>query len=148
MLTVQILASSQMEQPLQWKEGRIFKVLFQITPTNVDSPGNANPYVAGGDTLDLTQLFSLTGAAPGQLAPTFELLANLPIASNPSAPGAATLFLYRYCKGTSLKNGTMQVFESGVESGSQQALAELAAGNYPAAVLADTIVGEAYFVMP
>jgi hypothetical protein len=37
----------------------IIYVFFTITPTNVNSPGNANPYVAGGDTLDFTTLGDL-----------------------------------------------------------------------------------------
>lgn len=147
MLALEILASSSMLQPLAWKESKIFKVLFTITPTNVDSPGNANPYVAGGDTLDLTQLVSLTGGAPGATLPTFESVALVRILSaRPNlATGYAGLFLYQYAPGTTLKNGTMQVFTG---AAAQAALTELAAGNYPANVLNDTIIGEAYFVMP
>lgn len=142
MLTLEILQSSSMKQPLQWKEGKIFKVLFTITPTNVDSPGNANPYVPGGDLLDLTQLVNLAGGAPGATLPTFELIPKVVIQSQPNAPGPATLQEYRFCAGTNLTNGTMQVMPSTTPQ------IELAAGNYPAAVLADVIVGEAYFVMP
>lgn len=139
MLSVKISITSQTLQPAQWKEARLLKVLFQITPTNVNSPGNANPYVAGGDTLDLTGLENLPGAPPGFILPTFEIPLNIPILSVPPAPGPATIFTYRFCPGTTLKNGTMQVLSGG---------AEIAAGNYPAGVLADTIIGEAYFVMP
>lgn len=146
MLSAKIQQSSQTQQQLTWKEGKIFKVLFTITPTNVDSPGNANPYVAGGDTLDLTQLFSLLSAGPGQLLPTFEGVAKVVIQSEPTAPGAATMYEYRYCSGTGLNNGTMQVFTTGAAA--QSALTELTAGNYPAGVLADVIQGEAYFVQP
>ena len=145
MLTLEILQSSSMKQPLQWKEGKIFKVLFTITPTNVDSAGNANPYVAGGDTLDLTQLVNLAGGAPGATLPTFESVARVVIQSQPAAPGAASCYEYRYCSGSALNNGTMQVFTG---AAAQSGFTELAAGNYPAAVLADVIVGEAYFVMP
>lgn len=145
MLSVKIQQSSQTEQALQWKEGKMFKVLFTITPTNVNSPGNANPYVAGGDTLDLTQLFSLLSTSPGQLLPTFELSGKVEIQSNPPAPGPSTMFQYRYCPGTTLSNGTMQVITG---AAAQSGLAELAAGNYPAAVLADVIQGEAYFIQP
>lgn len=145
MLSVKIQQSSQTEQPLFWKEGKIFKVLFTITPTNVNSPGNANPYVAGGDALDLTQLFSALSTSPGQLLPTFENVVKVVIQSSPNAPGAASMFEYRYCEGTNLTNGTMQVITG---AAAQSGLAELAAGNYPAAVLADVIQGEAYFVQP
>jgi hypothetical protein len=147
MLTAEILASSSMLQPLQWKEGKIFKVLFTITPTNVNSAGNANPYVAGGDTLDLTQLVNLAGGAPGATLPTFELPAKVVIMSaRPSgATGFAGLYEYQYAPGTTLKNGTMQIFTG---AAAQSPLTELTAGNYPANVLNDTIIGEAYFVMP
>ncbi len=145
MLALQILASSSMQQPLQWKEGKVFKVLFTITPTNVNSPGNANPYVAGGDTCDLTQLVGLLGGAPGATLPTFEAVAKVDIKSQPNAPGPATGYTYRFCKGTNLTNGTMQVLTG---AAAQSGFAELNAGNYPAAVLADVIIGEAEFVMP
>lgn len=147
MLKPVILASSSMQQPLAWKEAKIFKVLFTITPTNVNSVGNANPYVAGGDTLDLTALVNLAGGAPGETLPTFELPALVRIISaRPNlATGYAGLFVYSYAPGTNLTNGTMQVFTG---AAAQAALTELTAGNYPANVLNDTIVGEAYFVMP
>jgi hypothetical protein len=146
MLSVKIQASSQTGQPLHWKEGKIFKVLFTITPTNVNSAGNANPYVAGGDTLDLTQLFaSLSAGAPGGTLPTFEGVAKVEIQSFRAAPGTANEFLYQYCPGTTLANGTMQVLTG---AAAQTALTELTAGNYPAGVLNDVIQGEAYFVMP
>lgn len=147
MLTVAVQTSSSMLQPLMWKEGKIFKVLFTITPTNVDTPGNGNPYVAGGDTLDLTQLFSLTAGAPGSVMPTFEMLAKVEIQSmRPhNGTGFAGLFLYQFAPGTTMANGTMQVFTG---AAAQSPLTELSAGNYPANVLNDTIQGEAYFVMP
>lgn len=145
MLALAVQASSQMGQPLAWKEGKIFKVLFTITPTNVNSAGNANPYVAGGDTCDLTQLFALLGGMPGSVVPSFEAVAKVQIRSFPNAPGANAMFEYRYCKGTTLANGTMQVLTG---AAAQSGLAELAAGNYPAGVTTDVIQGEVYFVMP
>lgn len=145
MLSVKVQVSSQMQQPLAWKEGKIFKVLFTITPTNANSAGNANPYVAGGDTLDLTQLFGLLAGSPGQVVPSFEGVAKVELQSVHSAPGAANAFVYQYCPGTSLANGTLQVFTG---AAAQTGLTELTAGNYPAGVLADTIQGEAFFVMP
>ena len=144
-LSVKLQTSSQTGQPLHWKEGKIFKVLFIVTPTNVNSPGNANPYVAGGDTLDLTQLFNLLSSAPGLSLPTFELPVKIEIQSIRNAPGAANIFEYGYCPGTTLANGTMQVITG---AAAQTALTELAAGNYPAGVLNDTIQAEAYFFVP
>lgn len=145
MLSVAIQNSSSMKQPLYWKEGRIFKVLFTITPTNVNTGANANPYVAGGDTLDLTQLFNLLSSAPGNTLPTFESVVKVEIQSTKAAPGAANLFLYSFAVGTTLANGTMQVFTG---AAAQTGLTELTAGNYPAGVLADTIQAEAYFMVP
>lgn len=147
MLSVAIQASSQTQQPLWWKEGKILKVLFTITPTNVNSAGNANPYVAGGDTIDLTQLFGLLGGAPGGTIPTFENVAKVELQSvrPKGAANSANLFIYSYAPGTTLANGSMQVFSG---AAAQTALTELTAGNYPAGVTTDTIQGEAYFVMP
>lgn len=147
MLSVKLQTSSSMGQPLAWKEGKIFKVLFLITPTNVNTGANANPYVAGGDTLDLTQLFNLTSSAPGLSLPTFEAVAKVEIQSArlQGGVGSAGLFLYQFAPGTTLANGTMQIFTG---AAAQAALTELAAGNYPANVLNDVISAEAYFVMP
>lgn len=147
MLALAVQASSQMGQPLAWKEGKIFKVLFNITPTNVNSAGNANPYVPGGDICDLTQLFALLGGMPGSVVPSFEAVAKVEIQSFRAKGGAnnGNLFLYSYAPGTNLTNGTMQVFTG---AAAQTALTELAAGNYPAGVTTDVIQGEVYFVMP
>jgi hypothetical protein len=145
MLSVKLQTSSQMGQPLCWKTGKIFHVLFTITATNVNSSGNANPYVAGGDTLDLTQLFGLLAGSPGGVLPTFEGVAKCEINSFRPAPGSANSYQYEYCPGTSLANGTMQVLTG---AAAQTALTELTAGNYPAGVLNDTIQAEALFVMP
>jgi hypothetical protein len=147
MLTVALQNSSQTGQPLWWKEGKILKVLFTITPTNVNTPGNANPYVAGGDTLDLTQLFNLASSAPGMNIPTYDLPAKIEIQSVRPKGGAnsANLFIYEYAPGTTLANGTLQVFTG---AAAQTGLTELTAGNYPAGVTTDTIQAEAYFVIP
>jgi len=147
MLAVKLAYSSQTQEPLVWRTGKIFHVLFYITPTNVDSAGNANPYVAGGDTLDLTQLFNLASSAPGTLLPTYEAVVYVRIKSaRPNlATGYAGLFEYQYAPGTTLANGTMQVFTG---AAAQAALTELTAGNYPANVLNDAILAEALFVMP
>lgn len=147
MLTVKVQTSSSMFEPLVWKTAKMFHVLFFITPTNVNSPGNANPYVAGGDLLDLTQLTSIAAGGPGQTLPTFEAVAKVEINSGRLAGGAGSsgLFFYQYAPGTTLANGTMQVFTG---AAAQSPLAELNAGNYPANVLNDVIHGEAIFVVP
>lgn len=149
MLSIAIQTSSSMKQPLYWKEGKIFKVLFTITPTNVNSPGNANPYVAGGDTLDLTQLFNLLSSSPGNSLPSFESIVKCEIQSNRTKGAASNgnLFLYEYAPDPngSLSAGAMQVFTG---AAAQTGLTELSAGNYPAGVLNDVIEGEAYFIMP
>lgn len=149
MLAVALQASSKTSQPLWWKEGKILKVLFTIVATNANTPGNANPYVAGGDTLDLTQLFALASSAPGMNIPTFEAVAKVVIRSSRLKGGAANgnLFDYQYAPdpGGNPALGGMQVF-TGAAAGT--GLTELAAGNYPAGVLNDVIQGEAYFVIP
>jgi len=145
MLSVKLQTSSQMLQPIIRREGKLFKVNFVVTPTNVNSPGNANPYVAGGDLLDLTQLFNLLSSSPGQVLPSFEFPLEVRLRSQPNAPGPAALYVYRFCVGTALNNGTMQVLTG---AAAQSGLTELAAGNYPAGVLADVIVGTAEFLMP
>jgi hypothetical protein len=145
MLSVKLQTESQTGQPLWWRSGKMFHVLFFITATNVNSPGNANPYVAGGDTLDLTQLFALASSAPGEVLPTFSQVAKVEIGSFRAAPGTANEFVYQYCPGTNLQNGTMQVLTG---AAAQTALTELTAGNYPAGVLNDVIQAEAMFVMP
>lgn len=151
MLSVKLAYSSSMGQPLWWREGKIFHVLFNITPTNVDSPGNANPYVAGGDTLDLTQLFNTASSAPGMLLPTFENVADVRIHTQRPVgnAGSAVKYIYEYAPNPTaaspLADGTMQIF---VSAAAAAPLEELAAGNYPANVLNDTILAHAYFVMP
>lgn len=147
MLAVQVQQSSQTGQPLFWKEGKMLKVLFTITPTNVNSPGNGNPYVAGGDTLDLSQLLSQLSVGPGWNLPGFDMPAKVEIQSTrpKGGAGSAGLFLYEFAPGTTLQNGTMQIFTG---AAAQAALTELAAGNYPANVLNDVIQGEAYFPIP
>jgi hypothetical protein len=147
MLASKLAYSSQTQEPLVWRTGKIFHVLFYITPTNVNSAGNANPYVAGGDTLDLTQLFNLASSAPGTLLPTYEEVVDVTIKSaRPNlATGYAGLYIYSYAPGTTLANGTMQIVTG---AAAQSPLNELTAGNYPANVLNDTILAEARFVMP
>jgi len=147
MLTLKVQTASSTLQPLTWKTGKMYHVLFTITPTNVNSPGNANPYVAGGDTLDLTQLNALLAGLPGQVLPTFEAVVKVEINSArlAGAAGESGLYVYQFSPGTALNNGTMQIFTG---AAAQSPLAELAAGNYPAAVLSDVIQAEAIFVMP
>jgi|HubBroStandDraft_1064217.scaffolds.fasta_scaffold09152_6 hypothetical protein len=144
MLTIKPQISSQTGQPAIWKEGKMWKVRCIITPTNVNSPGNANPYVQGGDALDLTTILS---AMLGQALPTFDLASLVLIVSQRPAGGAnnANLYEYNFAPGTTLQNGTMQVFTG---AAAQTALTELAAGNYPAGVLNDTIVATCEFFMP
>lgn len=131
--------SSATQQPLCWQEGKAFHCIGTVTPSNTVN------YPAGGDVLDLTQFFNLASSAPGMLLPTIELPMVVEVFSQQlsAAPGAAaTLQLYRFNKGTTLANGTFQVFPSTTPQ------VELAAGAYPAAVLADVIKIHAWFVMP
>ncbi len=144
MLTITPQISSQTGQPAISKEGRFWKVRCVIVATNVNSPGNANPYVAGGDTLDLTTILA---AVLGQVLPTFDAPSWVEIISARPAGAAnnGNLYIYGYAPGTTLKNGTMQIFTG---AAAQTGLTELAAGNYPAGVLNDTIVASCEFFMP
>jgi hypothetical protein len=147
MLTIAPQISSQTGQPLISKEGRIWKIRGIVTPTNVNSAGNANPYVAGGDLLDITTIMA---TLLGQLLPTFDLPSLVEVISaRPTAAAGGSnnsaLFQYGYAPGTTLKNGTLQVFTG---AAAQSGLAELAAGNYPAGVLTDTIVATIELWMP
>lgn len=142
MLVAQVQTDSATLQQLVWKEAKILKILFTIIATNVNSAGNANPYVAGGDTLDLTQLFVAAGLnVPSRSLP---VKIELQSARPKGAADSAALFQYEFAVGTTLANGTMQVFTG---AAAQSGLAELNAGNYPAGVLDDTIQGEVYFVV-
>lgn len=147
MLSVKLQTTSSTGQPVFWKEGKIFKVRFLITPTNVNSGANANPYVAGGDTLDLTQLFNLLSSAPGLNLPSVELPSLVLIISARPTGGAnsANYFEYGFAPGTTLANGTMQIFTG---AAAQSGLTELNAGNYPAGVLSDSILATAEFFVP
>ena len=138
-LSVKLQNSSNTQQPLYWRTGKIFHVLFTIAVS-----GN---YSAGGDTLDLTQLFNLASSAPGDTLPTIDAVAKVEIQSfrAQGATGSAGLYVYSYAPGTTLANGTMQVFTG---AAAQSPLTELSAGAYPANVANDVIQGEAYFVMP
>lgn len=142
MLAVKLQISSQLGQPVVGRMGKKFFVHFLVTVTNVLTGNNATPYVSGGEVLDLTQLFSLASGGPGQVLPTFELPVDVRIKSyRPGASGINTAEVeYVFCPGTTLANGTMQLF-----TGAQ---AELVNGNYPAGVLVDVILGVAEFFMP
>jgi hypothetical protein len=130
-------------QPLIEKHPKTLHIFFKVTPSNVNSPGNANPYVAGGDALDLTAVFGTAGL-PGYSFPTASLTEKVEIQSV-QTPGVAAQFEYQYVPGTTLANGKMQVLTG---AAAQSGLAELSAGNYPAAVLADVIEGEMIIPVP
>lgn len=99
-------------------------------------------YLAGGITVDLTQLFAAGNAAPGASLPTG---ANplLPVELESSrTPGQANLYEYHYVPGTNATNGKIQIFTG---AAAQTGLTELAAGALPAGVLTDTIAGRVTF---
>lgn len=121
---------------LVWKDQQFMKVLALITP--------AGSYATGGDTLDLTALFSLI---LGTVIPTQALPAKIEIQSNLAAGGTGStgMFVYRFLRGTTMANGTFQVLTG---AAAQSALTELSAGAYPANVLADVIQAEIWFPLP
>jgi hypothetical protein len=107
--------------PVIIANGKTLEIYFTITPS-----GN---YVAGGDPCDLTAVLN---NLQGFMLTTSAIPIQVYIQSQPNAPGQASMYSYRYCKGSTLKNGTVQVALNS---------AEIGAGAYPANVLADVIVG-------
>lgn len=108
--------------------GKIERVYFQVTPANAPSnyPGPA------GDTLDLT----LGGIVHSGYAPIFVVIQSI-------KAGGVSGYGYDYLPGTTPANGTMQVTQC---AGAGAPMADIGAGNYPAGVLADSIVGYADFL--
>jgi hypothetical protein len=114
---------------------KTFRLFFTVTLTG--------SYVAGGFTLDLTQLFTALAGGPG---------ANLITAANPlvvrlqsarpSSSPQTNQYEYSYAPGTTQANGLMQIFTG---AAAQTALTELSNGALPAGVLADVIQCEAVF---
>jgi len=125
-------------QPLIEKHPKTLHIFFKVTLTN-----GATNYAAGGETLDLTQLFGSAGL-PGYSFPTASLPEKVELQSV-QTPGVPTQFEYQYVPGTTLANGKIQVFTG---AAAQSGLAELANGNYPAGVLGDTIEGELILPIP
>ena len=113
--------------PAIFGNGKTLEIYFTITASN--APAN---YPAGGDPLDLTQVLT---NLQGFLITSSAIPLQVYIQSQSAANGHSG-YLYAYRPGTTLKNGKMQV----IQGNGVGALAEIAAGNYPATVLADTIV--------
>jgi hypothetical protein len=99
---------------------KMIRATFKITLTG--------SYVTGGDPVDLSGI-APAGCSRPPMPGTFGLASV-----NPAAAGA----IYFYVAGTTLQNGKLQVLTG--------AIAELSAGAYPAAQLADIIVCSAFFV--
>jgi hypothetical protein len=102
----------------------------------------AGVYAAGGMTLDLTQLFAAAAGAPGSSLPTGALPLTPLVLESSRAPGQANLYKYHFVPGTTLSNGTVQIFTG---AAAQTALTELSNGALPAGVTADTISGRVTF---
>lgn len=98
-------------------------------------------YPLHGDPLDLTLLFATTAGGPGASLPTGSLPIKVEFQSVLSG-GQTAAYIYQYSPGTTLANGTVQLFTG---AAAQSGLTEFTAGAYPAGVLADTIQGEAIF---
>lgn len=126
-------------QPMIEKKGKALHIFIQVKLTNTVN------YPTGGDTLDLTAIFSTTGL-PGYNFPTSSSVEKLELQSVLGTGTAQTgLFLYSYVPGTTLANGKIQVFTG---AAAQSPLAELSAGVYPAGVLQDIIEGELIIPIP
>lgn len=126
--------ASSTGQPIGVDEGhKTFRIFFTFKLTG--------SYPTAGDPFDLNQLFALTVGGPGSSLPTGSLPIKVELQSV-KTPGGTALFIYQFAPGTTLANGTVQVFTG---AAAQSGLAEFSAGTYPAGVLADTIEGEAIF---
>lgn len=112
--------------------GRAYRIFFSFKLTGA--------YVGGGDPFDFGIAFVNAVLGPGFTAP-----GSLPEKvefQSVATPGRNGLFVYQFVPGTTLANGTIQVFTG---AAAQAALTELNAGAYPASVLSDVIEGEAIF---
>jgi hypothetical protein len=137
-LVLSLQTASDTGQPIIQKMPKELRVRFIVTPS-----GN---YSTGGDTLDLTTLFALAAGAPGASIPSAALPSEVRIwSARPAANPQTATYDYQFAPGTTLKNGTMQVFTG---AAAQSGFAELAAAAYPAGVTGDTINGEACFPIP
>jgi hypothetical protein len=92
-------------------------------------------YATTGDPFDILQLFTAAAGGPGASILTGSLPLKVEFQSVKSGAQANTFF-YQYNPGTTLSNGTIQVFTG---AAAQTGLTELSAGAYPAGVTADTI---------
>lgn len=95
------------------------------------SPGT---YATGG----LTMSFANFDAVKSSSLPVLVEIKS----AHPAASAQANLYVYSYAPGTSIADGTVQIFTG---AAAQTALTELSAGATPAGVSGDTIVVHAYF---
>lgn len=120
--------------PIGIEEGtKTFRVFLTLTLLG--------SYATGGDPFDLNAIFGLTAGGPGSSNPSGSLPLKVELQSI-KATAQTALFLYNYVPGTTLANGTIQVYTG---AAAQSGLAELNAGAYPAGVLADLIHCEVLF---
>lgn len=114
------------------------------TVTDVDFTGNmfvvtgfltvaAGDYAAGGLVVDITAF----AYGPGKSVPAMGVPLLVHLESQPLVASKATaLFVYSWLRGSTLKNGQMQIFTG---AAAQSGLAELSTGATPAGVVADHI---------
>lgn len=127
MLTAAVLSSSTPFGGTDMTQ-KIERVYFQLTPSNAPTnyPGPA------GDLCDLT----LGGIVHSGYAPIFVVIQSI-------KAGGVSGYGYDYQPGTTPANGTVQVTQC---AGGSAPMADIGAGNYPAGVLADNIIGYADFL--
>lgn len=106
----------------------IIRVYFTVTP--------AGNYAALGDTMDFTSLGDLIKS---DYAPLLVVILS-------AKSGGASGFLYSYNPGTTMANGKFQLLAASGNAAGAAPFEDFPAGAYPAAVLADTIVGFADFI--
>lgn len=97
-------------------------------------------YTTGGDTLDFTA--ASFGLGVDGIKSSFPPASMQIFSQQAAGSGAVSQYWYRGLKGTTQANNAMQVITG---AAAQSPGAELAAGAYPAAVIADVIEFEATF---
>lgn len=114
------------------------------TVTDIDWTGNmfmvtgyltvaAGTYAAGGAVVDITGFsYGVGKSVPAMGVPLLVHLESQPLV----ASAAAALYVYTWLRGSTLKNGQMQIFTG---AAAQSGLAELSNGAVPAGVIADHI---------
>lgn len=137
-LTPTLATSSDNSQVIIEKTPKLLRIFGTLAASG--------SYATGGLTWDLTQLFATGNAPPGMLIPSQALPLYVRLWSAKAAASPQTnLFVYNYAPGTTLSNGTLQIFTG---AAAQTGLTELSAGSLPSGVTGDVISFEVAIPVP